>query len=180
MNYKTLLLQSQEHLRGYPVYIKHQISYNVFSLGAKWMFDRLNEVDPYKKGVFDPSVNFGFYGLLKYGICIASFFISAFLLFRVNIFLSPLGIIVFYFFEVQFLFLFPLLIDKVENPIWTSIEQTYKIGIIKALVTVIPIAFFMLIGLFDFKAPFRNWHIGSLAIIIWYKNEVRNRVSTCL
>ena len=105
-----------------------------------------------------------------------AFLISAAFFFSLNIFLTPLSIIVFYLFEVHFLFLFPLIIDKIDQPILTSIKQTYKVGIFNALVTVIPIACFMLKGLFNISKPFHNWHIGSLAILIWYQNEIRDRL----
>jgi len=88
----------------------------------------------------------------------------------------PLSIVVFYLFEIQFLFLFPLLIDNSKEPVRRGIREVFKIGIIRCLFTVIPIAFFMLLGLFHKRQRYRNWYIGCLAILIWYNDEVRTRI----
>jgi hypothetical protein len=174
MKYHLLIAQSEANLNLNPIRIVGVISTDVFSLGAKWMFDRLNENEAEVK--FDKSINFAAYGFLKYGV---SFFVgsfAAFLLGNVNLFLLPLSIVAFYLAEVHFLFLFPILIDKVKSPIWTSIRQTYKMGLLTTLVTVIPIGFYMVFGLLNFKDPFRNWYVGCLAILYWYKDEIRNRI----
>ncbi len=176
MKYQHLILQSKTNLQADSPNINGVLSMNIFELGAKWMFDKLNENIIDSQMQFNHSINFFAYGLLKYGISIFAFLFSAFLLFKVNAFLLPLSIIIFYLAEVHFLFLFPILIDNVEKPILTSIKQTYKTGILTTLTTVIPIGFFMIFGLLNFKDPFRNWYVGCLSIIIWYQNEIRNRV----
>lgn len=158
-----------------PELISGVLSSGIFSAGAKWMHKWMNEMDN-KKMPFKNAGGFGAYGLYKYTLCVAAMTFTALLLYKVNVLLTPLSIFVFYFFEVQLLFLFPLLIDNIKNPVWVSMKQTYRIGIVKAMVIVIPISFYMIIGLFNIKAPFRNWHTGSLAIIIWYQYEIRNRV----
>jgi hypothetical protein len=135
----------------------------------------MNDIDPANKISIDKAVSFHFYGYLKYGICLIGFFTS-FIYFNESIVYLPISILIFYFFEVHFLFLFPLLIDKIQNPIWKSIEITYKIGILRTMFLVIQIAIYMLLGIFDLKNPFKNWHIGCLCIIIWYQDEVRNRL----
>jgi hypothetical protein len=173
MKYKQLLAQSKIHLDKNPVYLDHPFSIHIFSSGAKWMYEQLNTA---ATKTFDLTINFGFYGLLKYSICIAAGITAAILLWSVHILLAPLAILVFYFFEVHFLFLFPLLIDKVKLPLLKSIRTTYSIGVLNCMAIVIPISIFMLAGLVNTKAPFKNWHIGSLAIITWYKNDVRNRL----
>ena len=174
MKFNNLIFQSRANLEQNPNYINDVISLKVFDLGAKWMFERLNENNEEAK--FNNSTNYLNYGILKYGICFSAFLISAFVFLKINIFLTPISILVFYLFEIHFLFLFPLLIDKVQNPLWTSIQQTYKIGLLTTLVTVIPIGLYMVAGLIKLNDPFRNWYIGCLAIIIWYKNEIRNRI----
>ncbi len=174
MKYRQLIYQSKKNLQINPPVIDGIISINVFELGAEWMFDKLNENK--KKMQFDRSINFSAYGFLKYGISLLGFLLSAFVFFKINFLLLPFSIIIFYLAEVHFLFLFPILIDNVESPVWTSIKQTYKTGILTALITVIPIGFFMMFGLLNFKDPFRNWYIGCLAILIWYQNEIKIRI----
>jgi len=176
MKYQELLSQSRNHLVKSSNCIHNEISINLFSIGAKWMFDKLNELDNKKSTKFDHSINYNLYGILKYGICFFALLISFFFFYKIHLFLTPLSVIVFYFFEVHFLFLFPLLIDKTKNPILMSIKQTYRIGIFQSIFTVIPIGFFMVFGLFKINNPFKNWYIGCLSIIIWYQNEVRNRI----
>ena len=172
MGYMELIRKSKAHLAGKQADIS---TADVFSSGALWMHEQLNGLSGEEK-TFNAGINYTFYGLLKYGLSLAAFSIAAILLFRLNVFLVPAAAIVFYLFEVQFLFLFPLLIDGVENPILVSIQQTWKTGVIRALITVMPVAAFMLIGLLRLKDPFRNWYIGCMAILIWYHDEVRNRV----
>ncbi len=174
MTYKDLLNQSNTRLNKAPDYISGVFTMNIFSTGAKWMHERMNETRD-TKTAFDEAINFGGYGLFKYGTCIGSMLVAAWLLWRVHILLTPLSVIVFYFVEVHLLFLFPILIDRKCNPIMSGIQQTYKTGVLKAMSIVIPISIFMIFGLFNLKAPFRNWHTGSLAIIIWYQHEVSNR-----
>jgi hypothetical protein len=175
MNYKILLQQSRDYMNAHPVYVSRPLSAHIFSSGAKWMYQRMNEPAAVEKK-FDPATSFGWYGWLKYGICCSAFFAALVLFSMVNIFLTPLAVLVFYFFEVQFLFLFPLLIDNNPQPIRASIRATYQTGIFTCMKTVIPISIFMLAGLLNLKQPFKNWHIGSMAIIIWYKNDIRNRL----
>lgn len=175
MNYSYLLRASKQRLKENPRYISGAISPGIFSTGAKWMQERLNE-NSTDKISFNPSIAFGAYGFLKYISCSMAGIVAAFLLYKVHQLLVPLSIFIFYFFEVQLLFLFPLLIDQVPSPIWTSIRQSWRIGIFKTMLIVIPIGIFMIFGLFNVRAPLRNWHLGSLAIIIWYEHEVRNRI----
>ena len=176
MKYQFLISQSKKYLQTKPPNIDGVLSLNIFQLGAKWMFDKLNENGVCNEIQFNQSINFFAYGLLKYGISFFVFLVSVFLLININFLLFPFSIVIFYLAEVHFLFLFPILLDNVEKPIWTSIKQTYKMGIFTTIITVIPIGFYMVFGLFNFKDPFRNWYIGCLSIIIWYQNEIRDRV----
>ncbi|TVT42597.1 hypothetical protein FNT36_00420 [Hymenobacter setariae] len=90
--------------------------------------------------------------------------------------LLPLAGLAFYVVEVHFLFLFPLLLDRVAHPLRTSIWATYQVGFMRALTWTLAIAAFMLAGLLNRRQPWRNWHIGCLALIHWYHHEVRPRV----
>ncbi|MGG9962937.1 hypothetical protein [Ferruginibacter sp. SUN106] len=173
MKYRQLLAQSKICLDKNPVYVDAPVNIHIFSSGAKWMADQLNTT---ATKPFDNTINFGLYGTLKYGVCILAFIAAVFLLWHINIFLLPLAVLVFYFFEVHFLFLFPLLLDNIQQPLLKSISLSYTVGIIRCMTIVIPISIFMLAGLLNIKSPFKNWHTGSLAILIWYKNDIRNRL----
>ncbi len=176
MMYWDLIIRSKEHFRQHPVYISTEFNLSLFSTGAQWMFDRLKELGHNPKADFDYATNYNAYGWLKYAFCGSAFLVSAILLSRIHFLLTPVAVLVFYFFEIHFLFLFPLLIDQVERPIRASIRLTYRIGVLRAMLTVMPIAFYMLRGLFWQKRPFHHWHIGSMAILLWYTDEIRNRI----
>lgn len=171
MKFLRLIDQSKLKLAG-----KSQatvVSTSVFKSGAEWMFGHLNGKSDSR---FNRSAPYSAYGFLKYSISLFAFFVSAFLLFRINVWLVPVSIIVFYLVEIHFLFLFPLLMDNVKQPLLTSVRETYRTGIFTTLFNVIPIGIYMMMGLFRLKDPFRNWYIGCLAIVVWYNEEVRNRV----
>ncbi len=172
MKFRLLLRQSKAQLKAAGSFTPVPVSPAVFTAGAQWMHGRL----PAKGKAFNSAVSYTFYGLLKYGISLLAFVLSALGLFKVSPFLLPLSILAFYLAEVHFLFLFPLLLEGVAHPVLESIRHTYRIGLLSALCTVIPIGFYMLAGLLHFKSPLRAWHIGCGAILIWYRHEVRNRV----
>ncbi len=176
MKYQILISQSKLNLEMNPLKIDKIDIFNIFESGAKWMFIKLNEDHGNSENKFNLEIHFLAYGILKYAISLIIFFLSAFCFLRINLFLIPLSIIIFYLVEVHFLFLFPILIDNYRRPVWTSIKQTYKTGLLTTLITTIPIGLYMVIGLLNLKNPFRNWYIGCLAVIIWYKNEIRNRI----
>lgn len=159
-----------------PILIDKPLSVNVFREGGVWMCRWLSRLER-KQGIsYDGLAHFNAYGFMKYGICIAAFVISLWCFFTWNVYLMPLSVVVFYIAEVHFLFLFPLLIDKVEKPVLKSIAITYRMGLVNVLLKVIPIGFYMAFGLFRFSDPFRNWYKGCLAVLIWYQDEVRDRI----
>lgn len=171
-----LIQQSKMELEMISDYKCVPVSNAIFKMGAKWMFDRLKERESGLTQKFNNSINFFAYGLFKYSISFIAFFSSVYVLLKLNLLLLPLSILIFYLIEIHFLFLFPILIYNVKNPIRSSIKQTYRTGLFIILLNVIHIGFFMVFGLFNFKDPFRNWYIGCMAIIIWYQDEIRNRV----
>ncbi|GAA3510508.1 hypothetical protein GCM10022393_25010 [Aquimarina addita] len=173
MNAGTLLRLSTDEFDKSPYTIKSSLGIRVFDVGAKWMFLRLHDLRPDEQMKFDDHVAYNWYGYMKYGVCLFAFSSSAVLLFLYNIWLLPLTVLLFYLVEVHFLFLFPLLIDKVKKPLVTSIKMVYSIGLFYTVYTVFRIGLFMMIGLLKYKNPFRNWYIGCLAIVIWYQKEVR-------
>jgi len=170
MRYQELLSESREHLRRFPAASEQTVSFFIFTNGAEWMLDRMNELDG-KKRIFDASTPYAQYGYFKYGICLMAFFALSYFLFYEAMILLPAAILVFYILEIHFLFLFPLLLDKVENPLLRSIKMTYDIGCLQALLTVMPIGFFMVFGLLNLKKPLKNWYLGCLSILIWYNHE---------
>ena len=180
MNYQLLIAASRQHLAKYPGHAPVSGPMTMFQEGARWMHDRLNELDGSESRPFDPEVNYTFYGYLKYGICLTGFSLACWWSVQHDPFLLPFSILVFYLLEIHFLFLFPLLIDGARQPVLRGIREVSRIGVINCLQTVIPLAVFMMTGLFRRKDNFHNWYIGCLSILIWYKNEVRNRISPSL
>lgn len=180
MKPQELLNQSEKFLQQHPHFVKKGFSLNVFSDGAQWMVDMLNKIDPLQNRTFDQSIYFTFWGWSKYLVCLLAFFISFFILLNIHFSLIPLSILAFYFIEGWFVFLFPTLIDRKSNPIVSSAKLTSEIGIFTTITTILPIAFFMLSGIFQKKKFLINWHIGCLAILFWYTDEIRNRESSKL
>lgn len=176
MKYRQLIAQSKANLEANPPCMTDILSPRIFTIGAKWMFDKLHEGKQNTELSYNPSVQYLAYGVGKYGISLAAYVFATLYLAQINIVLVPLSVIVFYVVEVHFLFLFPILIDNIPHPIRTSIRQTYKVGLFTSLLTVIPLGFFMVAGLFRLRNPLRNWYIGCLAIVIWYRDEIRNRI----
>lgn len=176
MKYKTLIYQSLEFAKQYPDCLENSFSFNVFEQGAYWMFVQLKRLSKQETLVFNKTINYTFYGIIKYLVCILVSLTTAILLYKINCLLCILSIFVFYFIEVHYLFLFPLLIINNKNSIINSIRITYQIGVFKAVLVVLPIGFYMLIGLLNFKQPLKHWYIGCLAILIWFENDVRNRL----
>ena len=176
MNYQYLLTAGEAHLEKYPGYITGANPLTLFPKGARWMHNRLNEFEGNNSRPFDPGANYTLYGYLKYTVCLTGFFLAIVWSYEHNLLLAPLSVLLFYLLEIQFLFLFPLLIDRSKSPILTGIRKVFRIGILQCLSTVIPISFFMLTGILRKGDWTRNWHIGCLAILIWYNNDVRNRI----
>lgn len=147
---------------------------SVFTYGARWMFLQMNESE--EDVTFNDSINYTGYGMLKYGMSLL--FFTGFLVMSSYYFLPLmiLSVLVFFIVEVHFLFLFPLLLDECQEPIKESINQVYKIGVFKSVFMVLRIAVFMVVGLFYLKRPLYNWYVGCLAVVIWYQDEVRNRI----
>jgi len=175
MTYRELISASKTHLQHASAANPGPVT-TIFSQGAEWMHHKLYELHPTTTPAFDPNTNYTTYGLLKYGICLTVSIGSLITLATFTPMLIPLSIIIFYLAEIHFLFLFPILIDQTPDPILAGIRATYRIGIIKCLITVIPIAAYMLIGLLNKKHRLTNWYTGCLAIIIWYDHEIRPRL----
>lgn len=176
MTVRSLIAQGARQFDQQPKQVQPVFSPHLFESGARWMFENLPANEQQPVAGFDTATKFGLYGCLKYGISLLAFAGAFFALGKVSVLLTPLAVLCFYLVEVQFLFLFPLLIDRVKNPLRTSIRETHRVGLAKALVWVFTIGVFMVSGLLDRQNPFRRWHIGCLSVLLWYQHEVRNRV----
>ncbi len=173
-----LLLQSAQQLAKQPAQVLRPLSLRIFTTGARWMFLHLPR-QPKQPIRFDETINFGWYGSLKYGSSLLAMLVAAGVLTRLCLpllLVLPLAGLAFYVVEIHFLFLFPLLLDGVTQPLRASIRATYRVGLLKALGRTLAIAAFMLAGLLNRQHPWRNWHIGCLALVHWYRHEIRNRV----
>lgn len=162
MMVRELIRQSEELLveKDYP--------YLDFQKGAEWMAFQIDE--PFKEGT-----NYQLYGYFKYGISLFGMGLSIFYLWQIHWLLLPLAILVFYFLEVQFAFLFLLLIDQVKQPLATSIRISNQFGIWKLMTIILPLGVYMMVGLLDAKKPYRNWYVGCLSVVLLYQHEIRNR-----
>jgi hypothetical protein len=176
MKFYQLLVAAEKLMVQYSTVNFKILDIRISDFGAKWMFDRLNEVSPDKSRIYDKSINFLGYGIFKYGLAIFISILYMLLCLKVNLYLLPILLLVFYCVEVHFLFLFPILFDSIKSPIFTSLKCTYILGLMTAIWNVIPIGIFMLFGLMNFKKPYRNWLIGCIAILIWYRDEIRDRI----
>lgn len=170
-----LLEKSARYFTQHPGEICPPLSGEIFRSGAIWMYARICELDNTSRPAFDDSIRFGLYGIIKYTVSLLCFVLSLVWMLNYCPLLAPLAIVCFYFAEVHFLFLFPLLIEKVPHPCLRSIQLTYQIGITKTIFTVMVIGIFMVIGLFNISKPLRNWYIGCLAILLWYC-EIKHRI----
>ena len=165
MYWNELLARSRAEFSLEPMYASCVPQRGVFAAGAAWMAYYMRR-DPQ----VIPAIPFGWYGALKYGLSLLAFTLSAALLFQLHPALALLSVPVFYVIEIHFLFLFPMLIDGAEAPLRRCLLQPYRLGLFHTLFTVMPIAFYMLAGLAKLRRPLYNWHIGCLAILIWYRD----------
>lgn len=176
MRVRAFIRQSERQFAQQPHQVQPIFSPHLFTLGARWMFDRLPAKEAATARGVAASPNFGWYGCFKYGLSLLALAASGWALGHLSLLLTPLAVLCFYVVEVHFLFLFPLLLDGAKNPLRTSIQATYRIGLLSALLGVLPIGGYMLSGLLNQQHPFRRWHIGCLAVLLWYQHEVRDRL----
>jgi len=166
MNWRMLILRSESILSSE----NRQYKIGSFNKGALWMKSQLDLLREPHSEYSISVIAFNRYGILKYGI--SSIFALIPLFFLSFSLLSVLcSITVFYWVEILFLFLFPLLIDRDKHPFKSNFTMIRKIGMIKCLLNVLPIAIYMLLGLFNFKKPFYAWYVGCLSILILYVDE---------
>jgi hypothetical protein len=174
MNAGQLLRLAQAEMARNPAVLPVQdLQKGIFSTGGEWMFYRMQMLQFDEKRTVQQLPNFAFYGLFKYALSGAAFLIALWFLWPLGWQYTPLSIICFYLVEVQWMFLFPLLIDQSPAPLRESIAMTRKIGTINAVLVILPIGVFMLLGLFHWKKPLKHWYWGCLAVVIWYNERRR-------
>jgi hypothetical protein len=148
-----------------------------FHSGAMWMAMALNRCRPGEPIIFAFNANpsrFQILGIIKYAMaataaapCVA----AAILLHSPwPILLAP---IVFYLYEVQMLFLFPLALDGSPNPFRDARDLTRRAGgTLHAAGIVMVLAAVMLFGGLAGRGFVRCWCLGCLAVCIWYEAVV--------
>ena len=171
---QLLRLARAEMARNPEVLSVQDLQKGVFSTGGKWMFHRMQMLQFDEKRIVQQLPNFAFYGLFKYALSGAAFLLALWLLWSLGWQYTPLSIVCFYIVEVQWMFLFPLLIDQSPAPLRESIAMTRNIRTINAVWVILPIGVFMLLGLFYWKNPLKHWYLGCLAVVIGYMVE-RNK-----
>ena len=142
-----------------------------FETGADWMGGHLVRLRGRPMPAPVPRPNFTAYGWLKYGLSMSGFGMAAWAVGCISYWLLPLAELGFYLVEIQFLFLFPLLLEGGPAPLRRSCRLTARIGYGRCLAGVLPVAAYMLAGLLRPGRARRQWHVGCLAILLWYVDE---------
>ncbi|GAB3834755.1 hypothetical protein GCM10028821_29780 [Hymenobacter jeollabukensis] len=121
---------------------------------------------------FDVYIRYDRYGWLKYGLCLlAAALVAAPLLAAGHGAWLPLAGLAFYLAEIHLLFVFPLLLDGHPRPLRRSAALLHRrVGVGPALLTVLPIAAHMLLGLLRPRRPLLHWYAGCLAVLYWYED----------
>ena len=169
---KELLEQSKEIYDDENNRLKEgarEASKGSFTGGARWMMQALRCLRNDTNDL--PQANYELLGCFKYGLALLAGLGAGGVSLFISPFIAPFSfILTFYAVEAQFVFLFPIVIDRNQSPFCTSLVLAKKAGgTFKVMRTVMPIALFMLTGGFIGKGFLRSWCIGCLAIVIWYE-----------
>ncbi|MCI1186566.1 hypothetical protein MON38_03990 [Hymenobacter sp. DH14] len=143
----------------------------VFEAGAAWMGVHLARLRAWPLAASGSRPCFTCYGWLKYGLSLLGLALAALGLVRGSVWLWPVAALGFYVVEIQFLFLFPLLLERRPRPLLASCRLTARIGYGRCLLGVLPVAAYMLAGLVRPRHARLQWHVGCLAILLWYVDE---------
>lgn len=144
-----------------------------FSNGGEWMRLRLSllrnrVIAPVPLKVFQ------FWGVFKYVFSLLVGISILLLNWPLGI-TTPLAIAAFYIIEVQFCFLFPLIVDNRKPFFLNSILLTHRVGFWRCLRLVLYFAAYMLTSGYGRKHFLLAWHIGCLAVLLAYE-KMGNRV----
>lgn len=160
MKWQDLLRRAETELEAGP------FPYRDFTTGGAWMVAQFHQRWP---GTLpSPQPDYHRAGMIKYGcsLLVAGFVLA--LTAKLGLTALLLGGLSFYLTEVHFLFLFPLLAEGEREAYLNSIRITHEIGLLHCVLNVIPIALMMLLGLLSRRDPYRAWHIGCLAVVLWF------------
>lgn len=164
--FRELITRSRKELEACELDYSRAVG---FAQGGQWMAGVLGH-DAYDGDRYLR------WGILKYSLACMSFPVSALVWGFPNVPFVVSSVLLFYLIEVHFLFLFPLMADGSKHLLVSSLRATYRVGVFRAVGTVIPLALHMLSGLLNFKQPLYNWYVCCMSIIIWYRDEVRARL----
>jgi len=171
-NLRQLLTQSQkfyvDEYNGLSLFAK-EASKGLFTGGALWMMQVLRCLRNKTRDF--PKRNYEILGLFKYGMALLLGFLAGYIVWdRSSLAAVIVFILVFYAVEAQFVFLFPLAIDRSPRLIRSSLSMTQRAGgTFEVMRIVLPVAATMLFGGFAGKGYLRSWCIGCIAIVIWYE-----------
>jgi hypothetical protein len=85
--------------------------------------------------------------------------------------LCVLSVPAFYAVEAQMVFLFPLVLDRYDNPFREARRWTVRAGGTLAVMRIVlPLAAVMLLGGFARQGFVRSWCLGCLAVCVWYED----------
>jgi hypothetical protein len=167
-----LLAKAKRHLTTEETLLVSTLSgIYTFTDGANWMRQALGEIRSTSLETHDRL--YELLGIAKYLLCL---FAAAILLLLIQpVWLAlPLAVCAFYLVEAQFVFLFPVLIDGLPNPLSVSSRLTVKAGgRVRVMCTVLPIAAYMLSGPFRCQSMRFAWGVGCLAVVYWYETVLR-------
>lgn len=167
MRWRNLLRRAEAELEDAP------FPYRDFTTGGSWMAVELSRRLPRPSPL--PQPDYRREGIVKYGLSVLAAAFTLVLTVKLGYSALLLSVIGFYLVEVHFLFLFPLLAEGDKQAYLTSIRITHEIGVFHCLVNVIPIALTMSLGLLDREVPYRGWHVGCLAVVLWYVDYRKGR-----
>lgn len=181
LKYSELISRAEEHYSMHSENMDIGFSFRIFSRGANWMHCRMNEMGQNRMTEFPKETDFDFYGICKYMTVLFSASVSACILSEISVFLLPGAVLIFYLTELFFLFYFPLLIDRCNNPFRENFRMLQETGFRRSFFHLLGIAFYMISGIFHPGDPFRKWKIGCIAVLIWYGEirKTRSMIFTC-
>ena len=140
-----------------------------FGEGGRWMGWLMGKTSV-------PTKEFIRWGTIKYTLSVLAGLTILFISGEASSFALIMAAFAFYLVEVHFLFLFPLIIDREAPLLRVSVRATYRVGLWRALSTTISIAAYMIEGLFKFQKPLYQWYVGCACIVVWYEEEIRDRI----
>lgn len=168
MLWLQLINKSKDQLSAEAVY-----EVGGFTYGGFWMVDQLGALRQESPILKDQKHSFNKIGFLKYSACVL-FGIIPMLVIGLNLVSIVLFVLLFYIAEIHFLFLFPLVIEGVADPFKANYRLVKNIGFLRCLINIVPIACYMVIGLFNFRSPLYNWYVGCLSVLILYVEETKD------